>query len=138
LLSLTTLGFEKCGDNKVREAAKASDRIATLIGSLTDTKRQLAAQGIITPEEELTLTRHLLSLNGVTKTFNDKAKSFTEDDASTRLELAAAFQTVTDAITALSSQAIFPIGNAEAKAKLIAILNSINAAVQIVDAALKG
>lgn len=125
-------------DDKIREASKASDRIATLIGSAIDVKRQLAQVGAITPQEELRLTNHLLTANTKVKQFNEFARKQTEDTPQTRLGLATAFNGVTTAINKLSDEAIFPIKNAESKKKFLAILNSINASIAIIDAALKG
>ena len=48
--------------NRIHEAAKASDRIATLVSSAIEIKRQLGASGQITREEELQLTNHLLTV----------------------------------------------------------------------------
>lgn len=138
LLLLITTAYGPCSNNHIREAAKASDRIATLIGSLIDTKRQLAAIAEITPAEELALTNHLLTANTRVKQFNDYARTLTADTAQTRLDLATSFNEVTNAINKLSNDAIFPVKNPEAKKKLLAILNSINASIQIIDSALKG
>ena len=129
----------KCGgDDKIREAAKASDRITTLIGSAIDVKRQLGQLGEITSQEELRLTNHLLTANTRVKQFNEFARKQTEDTPQTRLDLAQAFNGVTEAINKLSNEAIFPIKNEESKKKLLAILNSINVSVQIIDSALRG
>lgn len=142
LLPVTVTGIvatqTSCDKNRIREAAKASDRMATLIGSAVDLKRQLGQTGQITPEEELRLTNHLLTANTKVKQFNEFARQQTEDTPQTRLDLAAAFNAVTNAIDKLSNEAIFPIKNEESKKKLLAILNSINASIQIIDSALKG
>lgn len=139
LVLLAALSIQaKCDSNKIHEAAKASDRMATLIGSAIDLKRQLGVSGAITPAEELALTQHLLTANTQVKSFNNYAKTLTVDDAETRLNLAEAFNKVTMAINALSNQAIFPIKDLEAKKRLLAILNSINVSISIIDSALKG
>ena len=83
--------------NRIHEAAKASDRIATLIGSLIDLKRQMAQVGAITQEEELRLTNHLLTANTKVKQFNEFARKQTEDTPQVRLDLASAFNAVTNA-----------------------------------------
>lgn len=135
-----------CDKNRIREAAKASDRVATLIGSLIDLKRELGPSGTtcqtmqacITGAEELKLTEVLLQVNSKTKDFNNFARTLKEDTPQTRLDLAVAFNAVTNAVNRLSNEAIFPVRNAEAKKRLLAILNSINASIQIIDAALKG
>ena len=127
-----------CGGDRIREAAKASDRMATLIGSTIDLKRDLAQSGQITPEEELALTNRLLEANTRVKQFNDYAKTLKEDTPQARLDLATTFNAVTNAVNRLSNEAIFPVKNAEAKKRLLAILNSINASIAIIDAALKG
>ena len=127
-----------CGGDRIREAAKASDRMATLIGSAIDLKRDLAQSGQITAEEELALTNRLLEANTRVKQFNDYAKTLKEDTPQARLDLATTFNAVTNAVNKLSNEAIFPVKNAEAKKRLLAILNSINASIAIIDAALKG
>lgn len=135
-----------CDKNRIREAAKASDRMATLIGSLTDLKRELGPAGqtcqtlqsCITAEEELRLTQHLLTVNSRVKDFNNFARTLKEDTEQARLDLATAFNGITTAVNQLSNDAIFPVKNPEAKKRLLAILNSINVSVQIIDAALKG
>lgn len=138
LLSLISLA-PKCGsENRIREAAKASDRMATLVGSAIDLKRSLAETKQITPEEELALTQHLLTANTKVKEFNNFARTLTEDTEQTRLDLAAAFNQVTNAVNALSNQAIFPVKNEEAKKRLLAILNSINVSIQLINTALRG
>jgi len=140
VLSLACLA-PKCGSNKVREASKASDRIATLIGSMIDLKRDLGVIGPqgggISPAEELKLTEWLLKVNTATKQFTAKARTLSEDSPTTKLELASAFNSVTTAVNSLSNQAIFPIRNPEAKAKFLALLNSVNASIQIIDTALR-
>lgn len=138
ILSLASLA-PKCGsDNRIREAAKASDRMATLIGSAIDLKRSLGETGQITREEELALTNHLLTANTKVKEFNNFARTLTEDTEQARLDLASAFNQVTNAVNALSNQAIFPVKNEEAKKRLLAILNSINTSIQIINTALRG
>ena len=127
-----------CDKNKIHEAAKASDRMATLIGALIDLKRDLGQTGTITPQEELALTEKLLEANTRVKQFNEFARKQTADTPAVRLELASTFNTVIVAINKLSEQAIFPVKNPDAKKKLLAVLNSINVSLQIIDAALKG
>ena len=145
LLLVLVINNAAC-DDKIKEAAKASDRIATLIGSLIDLKRELGPIGqtcqmtkvCITKAEELKLTEVLLAVNARTKEFNDFAKGFTKDTPRARVDLAKAFEIVSTAITRLSNEAVFPVKNEEAKKRLLAIVNSINASVQLVNAALKG
>lgn len=127
-----------CDKNKIHEAAKASDRIATLVGAAIDLKRELAQSGEISPQEELKLTETLLTVAQRGKQFNDYARTLTADTPQTRLELADAFSKVVAAINNFSNSAVFPVKNPEAKKRLLAILNSINASVIIIDAALKG
>lgn len=138
LLLALSVSTASCDKNRIREAAKASDRMATLIGSMIDAKRQLGTAGVISREEELALTNHLLTANTKVKQFNDFARTLKEDTEATRLSLASAFNEVTIAIGNLSGEAIFPIKNGEAKKRLLAILNSINSSIIIIDAALKG
>lgn len=138
ILSLCVAFTPACDKDRIREAAKASDRMATLIGSAIDLKRQLAEIGSITPQEEKALTISLLEANTRVKQFNEFARKQTEDTPQTRLDLAEAFNGVTVAINKLSNEAIFPIKNAESKKKLLAILNSLNASIAIIDVALKG
>ena len=138
VLALSIVSQAACDKNRIHEAAKASDRMATLIGSAIDVKRQLGQAGAISREEELVLTNHLLTANTQVKNFNNYARTLTTDDAATRLNLAEAFNKVTMAVNALSNQAIFPIKDPEAKKRLMAILNSINASIIIIDSALKG
>lgn len=137
LLALLATGCPKAS-NHIHEAAKASDRIATLTNSLIDLKRDLGATGQITREEELKLTETLLVVAQRGKQFNDFAKTLKEDTPQTRLDLATAFNGLTQAINRLSNEAIFPVKNPESKKKLLAVLNSINASVIIIDAALRG
>lgn len=138
VLALAIISQAACDKNRIREAAKASDRMATLIGSAIDLKRQLGQAGAITPAEELALTNHLLTANTRVKEFNNYARTLTTDDTDTRLNLAEAFNKVTMAINSLSNQAIFPIKDPEAKKRMMAILNSINSSIIIIDSALKG
>ena len=138
IIVLVALMMASCGGDRIREAAKASDRMATLIGSAIDLKRDLAQSGQITAAEELTLTNRLLEANTRVKQFNDYAKTLKEDTPQARLDLATTFNAVTNAVNKLSNEAIFPVKNAEAKKRLLAILNSINASIAIIDAALKG
>lgn len=147
LILLITTAYGPCSNSsRIREAAKASDRIATLIGSLIDLKRELGPSGqtcrtlqaCITADEELRLTTLLLTLNSRTKDFNEFARTIKEDTEANRLGLAQAFNLVTEAVNRLSNESIFPVKNPEAKKRLLAILNSINASIAIIDAALKG
>lgn len=147
VLALLSTGFESCGKkDRIREAAKASDRMATLIGSLIDVKRELGPAGqtcqttkvCISAAEELALTNHLLTANNAVKKFNDFAKNLKEDTPQTRLDLAEAFNAVTGAINKLSNAAVFPVKDVEARKRLLAIINSVNVTIQLIDAALKG
>lgn len=138
ILALCLAAAPACDKNRIHEAAKASDRIATLTGAAIDLKRELGKTGQITPAEELVLTERLLAVAQRGKEFNDYARKLTEDTPETRLELAEAFNQVVTAINQFSNTAVFPVKNPEAKKRLLAILNSINASVQIIDAALKG
>lgn len=146
IVLLALLSQAACDKSRIREAAKASDRIATLIGSAIDLKRELGPSGstcqtlqaCITAQEELRLTELLLTANSKVKDFNNFARTLTEDTPQTRLDLAQAFNQITTVINRLSNEAVFPIKNAEAKKRLLAILNSINASIAIIDAALKG
>lgn len=137
-LSLYLASAPACDKNKIHEAAKASDRIATLVGAAIDLKRELAQTGQIDHAEELVLTERLLTVAQKGKEFNEYARKLTEDTPQTRLELAEAFNKVVSAINQFSNSAVFPVKNPEAKKRLLAILNSINASVVIIDAALKG
>ena len=146
-LSLFSFSQSACGgDDKVREAAKAANRMATLIGSAIDLKRELGPSGqtcqafnaCITAQEELALTNHLLTANNAVKKFNDFAKTLKEDTPQARLDLAEAFNKVTEAINKLSNTAVFPIKNEEAKKRILAIVNSINVSIQLIDVALRG
>lgn len=127
-----------CDKNRIHEAAKASDRIATLVSSAIEIKRQLGASGQITREEELKLTEHLLTVAQRGKQFNEYARKLTEDTPQTRLDLAETFSKVVEAINKFSNSAVFPIKDPEAKKRFLAILNSINASVAVIDLALKG
>lgn len=145
LVLIVALVNSACPKDKVREAAKASDRLATLIGELINLKRELGPSGqtcqvqkvCISAQEELTLTGHLLAANTQVKQFNEFARKQTANNPQVRLDLATAFQKVTDALKALSSSAVFPVKNAQAKQQLLAIIDSVNASVQIIDTALK-
>lgn len=139
LCLMSQMAFKGCESNDhIREAAKASDRISVLIGSLITIKRDLAQTGQITPQEELAITNRLLEANTRVKQFNEFARKQTEDTPQTRLDLATAFNGVTTAINKLSNEGIFPIKNPEAKKKFLAIINSINVAISLIDTALKG
>lgn len=145
ILTLAVLNAA-CDKNRIHEAAKASDRMATLIGSLIDLKRELGPAGqtcqtlqaCISTDEELRLTQALLTANSSVKDFNSFARTLKEDTPQARLDLATSFNAVTNAINKLSNEAIFPVRNVEAKKRLLAILNSVNSSIQIIDLALKG
>lgn len=138
VLALSLATAPACDKNRIHEAAKASDRIATLVGAAIDLKRELAETGQITPQEELAITERLLTVAQRGKDFNEYARKLTADTPQTRLDLAESFSKVVSAINDFSNSAVFPVKNPEAKKKLLAIVNSINASVVIIDAALKG
>lgn len=144
VLLIFCLQAYKCDESARAKAAKATDSIATLIGSVIDTKRELAfgptctvQKVCITQAEELELTLYLKQANDAVRKFKDYAQAQTDDTPQTKLNLAKAFEEVTKALNLLSTKSFFPIKNEDAKKKFLAILNSINTSVQIIEAALR-
>ena len=134
-LLLTACPSEK--SSKYREATKASDRIATSIGGLIDLKRSLAAQGLITPQEELQLTNLLLDANRAGRVFNDTAKSFKSDTPENRRALLALFTDLSASIGRLNDQGVLHIKNPQARTLTSNVVASVNASLQIINAALQ-
>ena len=119
-------------NDPLRKYAKAADNMAGAINSMIKAKRDLAANGRITPAEELTLTRALLVANEAVSVFHQRVKSLTAaPDASTKAELMTLLNNVTNAIDNLNSQGVTGVTNSESKQKLSRFIATIKTAIAV-------
>ncbi|HKQ08314.1 MAG TPA: hypothetical protein VJ464_24530 [Blastocatellia bacterium] len=138
-LALFAMSFKGCPSDSAadndprRKAAKAGDDIAGSVSAMIKLKRELAKQGQITKEEDLTLTNALLKLNSADKVFVTTLKSLKgTPDAASKTNLANLFGAVTSAISDLNTNGVLGVKNPDARTKLTNILNAINASAQII------
>ena|SRR4028118_451048 len=122
---------------KIRDAAKASDRLAVSIGSAIDLKRTLARQGTITPQEELLITNILLEANTLAKNFNATARSFKADTPENRSALLKIFGELSASVARLNDEGVFKIRDPDARQKFSLITSSISASLTVIGAALQ-
>jgi hypothetical protein len=140
-MGLASMAFQ-CGGNgtdnrpePLRNAARAADAIAKSIGEMTTVKRDMAKQNKITPAEELKLTQALLRLNTADKSLVTRLKSLNSaPDATTQSQLLSMFNEVTAALDDLNNNGVLGVQNADSRARLTTIINSIKASVQIIQA----
>lgn len=119
-------------DDPLRKYAKAVDTMAGSINSMIKAKRDLAANGRITPAEELALTRALLVANEAVTVFHQRVKSLTAaPDAATKAELMTLLNNVTTAIDNLNNQGVIGVTNSESKQKLTRFIAAIRGAIAV-------
>lgn len=137
VLALSSVSFKcggGCADTDPRcNYAKASDDIAGGISAMIDAKRQLAAKGRITPDEERKLTDLLDTANNAAIAFNNKIKTpgINPLDAATKADLLTLLSNVTNAVNELNNSGVLRIGNADARQKLSRIFTTVNSALNI-------
>src|SRR5262245_32694640 len=137
VLAFYSLSF-KCGgqsgpsDDPVRKAARAADAIAGSINEMIKVKRQLAQQKTITADEELALTNALLKANTADKSFLAAVKQVkgTPTEAQ-KSNLATVFSAVSASVNEIDA-GVLGVKNADAKAKLTTILNTIKTSLGVI------
>jgi hypothetical protein len=135
VLVLSSLSFKcagGCADTDPRcNYAKAADDLAGGISAMIDAKRSLAAKKRISADEELKLTQLLTAANEATTVFNNRLKTTTTLDATSRTDLLSLLANVTSAIDELNNSGVLRLGNADAKQKLTRVFGTISRAVNI-------
>jgi hypothetical protein len=134
------LGNTDCGGGKqsaareqqadpLRTLAKASDDLAGGIKLTISTKRQLAQEKFITPEEEAELTNLLLEVNRTGAEYNKVLVSANADTPETRNKLLDAANNVAVSIDRLHSQGILHIKNEGGRQRASLLIASLRAAI---------
>ena len=129
-----------CKDTQIKQAARASDDMATTISLAIDAKRALATSNppLITPQEELALTLGLQKVNAAVRAFNEEVKRLSKVDPNSKGQLLALFADITKSISDLNAQGVLGIKNPDSKAKLTVILAGFNASITAIQVALGG
>jgi hypothetical protein len=132
------LGLMACKDEAVRKAARASDDMAVTVGLAIDTKRSLAASGLLKPEEEIPLTLGLQKVNASIKAFHAQVKRTSVLDQTSKPQLALLFSNITSAVAELNEKGVLGIKDPEAKAKVTAVLAGFTTAFAVIQAVIGG
>lgn len=134
VLALTCLSFKCSGptEDQKRRFAKAADDVAGGISAMIDAKRDLAAKGRISADEERRLTQLLTVANDADTALVNRLKAAPPVlDAGSCNDLLNLVSQVTSAVNNLNGSGVLPIGNADAKQRLSKFIATINAAVSI-------
>ena len=138
VLLLLIIGLVACKDESIRKAARASDDMAVTVGLAIDAKRELAASGLLKPEEEIPLTLGLQKVNTAVKAFHLQVKNTSQLDPTSKNQLLLLLSGVTTSVAELNQQGVLGIKNEQAKTKISTILAGFNAAFAAIQAALGG
>jgi polyhydroxyalkanoate synthesis regulator phasin len=76
VVTLCALGAKACGDDELRKAAVASDRLAKSIEATIEVEDTFVKAGKIAPEEDLRISKELLGVNRLVKDYNDQVKAY--------------------------------------------------------------
>jgi len=127
-----------CKEESIRKAARASDDMAVTISLAIDAKRELAASGLLKPEEEIPLTLGLQKVNTAVKAFHLQVKNTKQLDPASKNQLLLLFSGITTSVAELNQQGVLGIKNEQAKTKVSAILAGFTTAFAAINAALGG
>lgn len=134
LLALATMSF-KCGGSESDprlKYLKAADDLARTISSMITTKRSLAKEGRITPEEELKATIALLSANRASLAFLRRVQVLkTAPDEKAKAELADLFSQVTSTLNKLDASGLYNLRDMDARHKFLSYKRSAQTAVAV-------
>jgi hypothetical protein len=125
-----------CKPESIRKAAKAADDMAITISVSIDTKRSLAASGMLTPEEEIPLTLGLQKVNSSVKAFHLQVKNTKELDQASKTLLLGLFSGIVDSVAELNQTGVLGIKNPEAKTKITTILAGFQISMSMIQVAL--
>lgn len=138
VLVLLLLTLVACKDDSIRKAARAADDMAVTIGLAIDTKRELAAAGLLPPEQELPLTLGIQKVNTSVKAFHLQVKNTKELDPTSKDLLLRLFAEITAGVAELNHQGVLEIKNPEAKTKVSAVLAGFQVSFVVIQAVLEG
>lgn len=139
LVSLIPLAGSQiaCGDDTQKAIASNVDRVAILTQDGREIRDELFTQAIIDREEAYKLTLALQKVHNANKTFKSKAQTYQAGGGLTpegKQDLAKLATDISDAVTELVSNGTFGVKNADAQARINAVIGSIRqAALAIVD-----
>jgi hypothetical protein len=132
------LGFTNCSKKQtavtqqpdtVRKLAKASDDLSGGIKLAIKTKRDLAQQKVITPEEELALTKFLLDVDRAGEAFNTALVNTQNDSPQARQQLLALLDSVAGAVKSLNDDGVLHIKNGGARQRVALLISGVEAAI---------
>ncbi len=127
-ICLTAVACEK----PLREARKASHRIEIISSAAIDTIVEMEATGKITKDGEKAIARALLDINSIDRELITISENATEWDTATRTAIVGKLELLVAAIARLDSAGVLHIKNLEAQQTFRGILQSIQAALKII------
>jgi len=125
-----------CDQNKLKEAAKAADRIEIVSTSAIDTIIAFQAQNVITRDQEKAIASILLDVNTADAELIRSVRAATTWDEPTRQAVVRILGDITAAVARLNDAGLLHIHNADAQAKFTAIVAALQSALAIIRGAL--
>jgi hypothetical protein len=142
LLALTltfTSGYTSCSAasehaspeqrDSLRTFAKSSDDLAGGIKLTISTKRALAKEGVITHDEELTMTNLLVEVNSAGSEYNRVLTSVTSDTSGNRTKLLNALDGVAKSVDRLDAEGVTHIKNEAARQRAGLTVTALRTAI---------
>lgn len=126
-----------CPKDAYRASAQAADGVAQSVHSGIAVVQQLNADGVLGDEEAVNIAVVLIDINEANAMFIEAAKTIHKAGGG-KAEYLVAARSVSVAVAGLNEAGVLHIKNAEAKARVQAVIVSIQASVDILIAAIEG
>ena len=123
-----------CDKDKLKESAKAADRIEIVSTAAIDTIVALEAQHVITKPQERSLAQILLDINSGNRELISTVRAATTWDAPTKQTVTRLIRTIAESVSRLNDEGLLHITNPDSKAKFGAIVAALKSALAIIEA----
>lgn len=135
LLVAVTLTFAAaCDQNKLKESAKAADRIEIVSTAAIDTIVAFEAQNVITKDQEKAVAQILLDVNTGNRELITTVRAAKAWDAPTKQSVTRIVAALAASVGRLNDAGLLHIQSADAKAKFAAIVAALQSALAIIEA----
>lgn len=111
--------------------------MAVTIGLAIDAKRELAANGLLPPDQEIPLTIGLQRVNTTVKALHTQVKNTKRLDPTSRDSLFRLFSSVTASVSDLNNQGMLGVKNPEARTRLTAVLAAFQVSFSVIQSVLE-
>ena len=131
LVVLLAFTMVACDDSDHKKVAKATDTIASSLGTAQSVNKILYEEGKITASEARGIANLLLDSNTAVESFIAKAKSLKELDKDNKALMAQWVAELAAELRRLNEEGILHIKNPEARSRLSVIFASIEGVIQV-------